>query len=185
MENPRITSEEIALIKEAQEGSEIAFNKLFERYKNFVFLVLNQYLNDEDESKDLVNIVFLKVYNKLSTFKAYNSFGGWLRIISNRTAIDYLRRTNNINQSLDDDCMRLMQDNSTSSLETELVNQISYEKILDEVEKLPKAARMVFKLFYKNNLSVDQISNRLKMPLGTVKSHLSRSRKRLKNKLKV
>lgn len=125
MENPRITPEEIALIKDAQAGNELAFNKLFEKYKRFVFIVLNQFINDEDESKDLVNIVFLKVYNKLSTFKEYDSFGGWLRIISNRTAIDYLRRTHNRNQSLDEDCIRLMQNNSASSLENELVNQIS------------------------------------------------------------
>lgn len=44
---------------------------------------------------------------------------------------------------------------------------------------------MVFKLFYKNDLSVEQIANRLNMPKGTVKSHLSRSRKRIKNKLKT
>lgn len=185
MENPRITPEEIALIKDAQAGNELAFNKLFEKYKRFVFIVLNQFINDEDESKDLVNIVFLKVYNKLSTFKEYDSFGGWLRIISNRTAIDYLRKTSNMNQQLDEDSMRLMQYNSTPSLENELVNHISCERIFKEIENLPKDARMVFKLFYKNDLTVDQIANRLKMPKGTVKSHLSRSRKRIKNKLKT
>ena len=183
MENPRITPEEIALIKDAQAGNKLAFNKLFEKYKNFVFIVLNQFLNDEDESKDLVNIVFLKVYNKLSTFKAYDSFGGWLRIISNRTAIDYLRKASNHSTVLDDDDIRLMEDSSIKSTDEDLVNHNLYEELLKEVEKFPESARKVFKLFYVVGQSVDQIANRLKMPTGTVKSHLSRTRSRLrKNK---
>lgn len=183
MENPKITPEEIALIKDAQAGDIRAFNKLFKRYKQFVYIVLNQFINDEDESKDLVNIVFLKVYNKLSTFKAYDSFGGWLRVISNRTAIDYLRKTQNQISAIGEDGIRLIPDSPTKSLETDLVNQDFYDKLLSEIEKLPESARKVFKLFYIRDLSVEQIAERLKMPKGTVKSHLSRTRKRLKKQI--
>ena len=136
MENPRITSEEIALIKDAQAGNESAFNKLFEKYKNFVFAVLNQFLDDEDESKDLVNIVFLKVHNKLSTFKAYDSFGGWLRIISNRTAIDYLRRMKNRSNVIDEESIRLIQDSSIDNTGDGVVDHLLYEQLLTEIEKL-------------------------------------------------
>lgn len=186
MENPRITPEEIALIKDAQAGNESAFNKLFEKYKNFVFAVLNQFLDDEDESKDLVNIVFLKVHNKLSTFKAYDSFGGWLRIISNRTAIDYLRRMKNRSNVIDEESIRLIQDSSIDNTGDGVVDHLLYKQLLTEIEKLPNAARKVLKLFYITDSSVDQIAKRLNMPKGTVKSHLSRSRKRLRKKfLKV
>lgn len=183
MESPKITPEEIALIKDAQAGNISAFNKLFEKYKTFVFNVLNQFLYDEDESKDLVNIVFLKVYNKLSSFKAYDSFGGWLRIISNRTAIDYLRKTQNQVSAIGDGDTRLISNSPISSSEDEIVNHDFYEQLLSEIEKLPDAARKAFKLFYVCDLSVEQIANRLKMPKGTVKSHLSRSRKRLKKQI--
>lgn len=186
MENPRITKEEIALIKDAQAGNELAFNKLFEKYKNFVCCVLNQYINDEDESKDLVNIVFLKVYNKLSQFKAYDSFGGWLRIISSRTAIDYLRKASNHFNELDDEDIRLMGDSSIKSADDEVVDHNLYEEVLKEVNKFPESARKVFKLFYLTGQTVDQIAKRLNMPTGTVKSHLSRTRSRLRkiNKFK-
>lgn len=185
MENPRITSEEIALIKDAQAGNELAFNKLFEKYKNFVFIVLNQFLDDEDEAKELVNIVFLKVYNKLSTFTAYDSFGGWLRVISNRTAIDYLRNIHNNPNYVEEESIGLIPDSSTGSVESDLVNHDTYEQLIKEVEKFPESARKVFKLFYMNDQSVEQIAKRLNMPKGTVKSHLSRTRRRLKNKLKI
>lgn len=185
MENPRITPEEIALIKDAQAGNELAFNKLFEKYKNFVFIVLNQFLDDEDEAKELVNIVFLKVYNKLSTFTAYDSFGGWLRVISNRTAIDYLRNVYNNPNYVEEESIGLIPDSSAGSVESDLVNHDTYEQLIKEVEKFPESARKVFKLFYMNDQSVEQIAKRLNMPKGTVKSHLSRTRRRLKNKLKI
>ena len=95
MKNPRITPEEVEIIKSAQAGNISAFNKLFHRYKGFVDTILYYYLKDMDEAKDITNIVFLKVYEKLSQFTDYDSFGGWLRILTNRTAIDYLRSVKN------------------------------------------------------------------------------------------
>ena len=74
MEYQRITQSEIETIKEAQKGNELAFNKLFNRYKEFVDNVLFCYVNDMDEAKDLTNVVFLKVHQKLSTFTDYFSF---------------------------------------------------------------------------------------------------------------
>ena len=62
---PRITPEEIKTIKDAQAGSMKAFNRIFYRYKPFVENILFQYLKDMDEAKDLTNIVFLKVYDKI------------------------------------------------------------------------------------------------------------------------
>lgn len=183
MENPKITPEEIALIKEAQAGNMTAFNKLYYKYYDFVVHVLDYYIQDEDESRDLTNIVFLKVYNKLSQFDSYESFGGWIRVIASRTALDYLRNTHNKLTVTNDDIIGLMGDSSVDNIDIELVNQISYDQILKEVENLKNPARKVFKLFYINSLSVEQISKRLDMPKGTVKSHLSRSRQKIKNKL--
>ena len=74
MEYQRITQSEIETIKEAQKGNELAFNKLFNRYKEFVDNILFYYVNDMDEAKDLTNVVFLKVHQKLSTFTDYSSF---------------------------------------------------------------------------------------------------------------
>lgn len=184
MENPKITSEEIALIKEAQAGNMAAFNKLYYRYYDFVVRVLDYYIRDEDEARDLTNIVFLKVYNKLSQFNSYESFGGWIRVIASRVALDYLRNTHNKLTVTNEDIIGLMGDSSVDNIDTDLVNQISYDQILKEVEKLTDTARRVFKLFYINGLTVEQISNRLDIPKGTVKSHLSRSRQKIKNQLK-
>lgn len=184
MKNPKITQEEIRLIKDAQAGKMLAFNKLFSRYKGFVDHVLYSYLKDFDEAQDLTNIVFLKVYYKLSSFTDYSSFGGWLRIIANRTAIDYLRKIGDKNKLLgeNDSCMSLDQ---VESNENDTINRITYEQLLSEFDRFTPMHKNVCLLFYRDNLTVDQISKSLSMSPGTIKSILSRTRASIKKQFKL
>lgn len=181
MKNPRITQEEIGIIKKAQAGDESAFNVLFYRYKGFVENLLYQYIKDMDEAKDVANIVFLKVHDKLSMFTAYDSFGGWLRILTNRVAIDYLRETKH-NKAQDIEEERLSTD-VLGSTEDDLVNRITEKQLLAEFNKLPETTRKVFQLFYEEDMTVTEISEALKIPTGTIKSTLSRTRRKIKQRL--
>ena len=180
MKNLRITQEEVGIIKDAQSGNKAAFSTLFKNYKPFVENLLTKYVKDEDEAHDITNIVFLKVHQKLSTFTAYDSFGGWLRILTRNTAIDYLRSMKSKNTSIEEVDDRLSLNESIASTEEDLINQMTYKRILEEFDKLPDTTRKVCNLFYVNNLTVDQISKALKIPTGTIKSMLFRTRKRLK-----
>ena len=182
--NPRITPEEVGIIKRAQAGDESAFNALFHRYKGFVENLLFHYLNDMDEAKDVANIVFLKVHSKLSKFTAYDSFGGWLRILTNHTAIDYLRSQKNKRLAPDIKEERLTSD-IQGSTENDLVNHLEYKELLSEFKKMPEITRKIFERFYVDDLTVAQISKLYRIPTGTIKSTLSRTRKKLKQRLKV
>ena len=180
MQNPRITQEEVGIIKNAQSGNTAAFSVLFRKYKKFVEDLLTKYVKDEDEAHDICNIVFLKVHQKLYKFTAYDSFGGWLRILTRNTAIDYLRSMKSKNTSIEDVDDRLSLNESIASTEEDLVNQMTYKRILEEFDKLPNTTRKVCNLYYVNNLTVDQISKSLKIPTGTIKSTLFRTRKRIR-----
>lgn len=184
MKTPSITPEEVGMIKRAQAGDESAFTRIFNKYKTFVDRILFQYLKDMDEAKDVTNIVFLKVYEKLSTFTAYDSFGGWLRIIANNTAIDYLRATNKSSRTLDSGEDRLP---STEDVTTgdELVNHLTYKQILELFDELPEYKREICYMFYQDGMRVEDISNALNVPTGTIKSVLSRTRKKIKNQLNI
>lgn len=186
MKTPRITPEEVGIIKRAQAGDESAFNALFSRYKGFVDHLLFHYIKDMDEARDVTNIVFLKVHAKLSKFTAYDSFGGWLRILTNRTAIDYLRETKNKRLASDIKEERLSSD-IQGSTENDLVNHLTYKELLSEFDKLPEVTRKIFELFYVEDKTVEEISEAFhpKIPTGTIKSTLSRTRRKLKNKLKL
>lgn len=184
MKTPKITPEEIKVIKAAQEGDILAFNRIYKKYKAFVSNILYGYIKDKDEANDIANIVFLKVYDKIGKFTAYDSFGGWLRIITNNTAVDYLRRTKHtpvVSDTLDS---RLVSNVSASSNEIDLVNRLTYEQLLEEFNALSEQAQKVCRLFYLDNMTSKDIGKTLRMSENTVKSHLRRSRQRLQNKLK-
>ena len=181
--SPRITPEEVELIKSAKAGNILAFNKLFYRYKSFVDGILYYYIKDLDEAKDITNIVFLKVYNNLSQFLDFDSFGGWLRILTQRTAIDYLRSVKNKAKPVGDMSERLSLASSISSDEVDLVNRLEYERVIEEFKKFPAHMKQILELFYVNNMTVVQISESLNIPTGTIKSILSRTREKIKKKL--
>lgn len=182
---PRITPEEIKTIKDAQAGSMKAFNRIFYRYKPFVESILFQYLKDMDEAKDLTNIVFLKVYDKLSKFTAYNSFGGWLRILTKNTAIDYLRTINDKTDVSIDNSKNLLQLRDVSGDDVDVVDKMTSDYLVSLIDKLPPSYRESCRLFYVENLTVSQIAEALQIPPGTVKSNLFRMRNKLKKLLKL
>jgi len=182
----RITPEEIETIKDAQAGSMKAFNRIFYRYKPFVENLLYKYINDMDEARDLTNVVFLKVYDKLSKFTAYDSFGGWLRILTKNTAIDYLRTIGNkTNVSADDQNKKLQLSDSSGDSEVNITNKMTYDYLIGLIDTLPPSYRESCKLFYVDNMTVEQISEALQIPTGTVKSNLFRMRKQFKKVLKL
>lgn len=183
MKNPKITQEEIALIKDAKAGKMPAFNKLFKLYKDFVDRVLYAYIKDFDEAQDITNVVFLKVYNKLSLFTDYSSFGGWLRTIANRTAIDYLRQIENKNKMLGADDDKIPSD-TIDPYENDVVTRLTYERLLKEFDQFNPTHKQICLLFYKDNLTVEQISKTLNMSQGTIKSILSRTRNKIRKKIK-
>jgi RNA polymerase sigma-70 factor (ECF subfamily) len=185
MKSPNITEEEVGMIKRAQAGDKLAFNHIFERYKPFIEKVLFSYLKDMDEAKDLTNIVFLKVYDKLSTFKAYNSFGGWLRIIANNTAIDYLRTINKSIISLKPEKDSMPTDGQTSYSEDDIADHLTYKQILELFDELPEQKKEICLMFYQDRMTVKDISNMLNVPTGTIKSVLSRTRKKIKKQLNI
>lgn len=180
--NPKITDEEIALIKSAQAGEISAYNKLYHKYNGFTTNLLHRYIKDYDEARDINNIVWLKVYNKLSKFKSYSSFGGWLRILTNRCAIDYLRRVNDLTYA--SDAVQFTPDADEDCGES-TVDKMTYDKLVELFKQFPEDARKVFELYYVEGLTVSEISKVTKIPEGTVKSHLSRKRKQLKEKFKL
>ena len=183
MNTPKITPEEIGIIKDAKAGKESAFNMIYYKYKEFVISLLYQYLNDMDEAKDLSNIVFLKVYQKLSKFTDYSSFGGWLRILTKNTAIDYLRTLKNKAISIDDQENGIQLSNISNVADEN--RSLTYTNLIEMFDSLPETNKKVVKLYYESGMTVAQISKAMNVPVGTIKSYLYRTRSNLKKQLKL
>lgn len=177
----RITPEEIGLIKSAQAGDEYAFTKLFNKYKHFVDSILTTYIGDRDEARDITNIVFLKVHSKLSKFTDYSSFGGWLRILAKNTAIDYLRTvkdSSKLDEGVFVDSSSILQ-----CTERNIIDDVTYQQLLQLIEDIAPSYREVSVMYYRDGMSIAEISKALHVSKGTIKSKLHRMRIKLKNYL--
>lgn len=181
MESPKITKEEIDIIKKAQAGSVPAFNQLYYKYKAFVESLMKSLIKDEDEAKDIANLVFVKMYDKLSKFKAYDSFGGWLRILAKNTAIDYLRTVKDKQIYVDPTDFRLNQVESNIQEECDLVNQMTFDDILKMLKDMPPLKKKVCEMYYSGGNTIAEINKKLNVPTGTIKSILFRFRKKVFN----
>lgn len=181
----KITKEEIEVIKQAKAGNMSAFNKLFYKYKSFVDNILYSYIKDEDEAKDIANVVFLKVFDKLSKFNDYSSFGGWLRILTKNTAVDYLRTIRTKNISLDTIDPKLQYPDLKKSDKSDVVDKLTCEYIVGLFDQFSPIHKKVCMMFYVDNMTVSQISKTLNISTNTIKSYLFRMRKRLQKQLKL
>ena len=175
---PRITEKEIALIKSAQSGNEKAFNKLFYMYKGFVESLLTDYLKDRDEARDITNVVFLKVHNKLSMFVDYDSFGGWLRILTRNSAIDYLR-TIKVKQQYVEPTSYKLDSNVQNREEFDLINQMTLDSILSKLDRMTETKKKVLQMFYGEGYTINDISKCIGIPKGSIKSILFRFRQQV------
>lgn len=185
MDSLSITPTEIETIKQAQAGSEKAFNKIFYKYKTYVERILLDYVKDYDEAKDLANIVFLKIHDKINTFSDYTNFKGWIHSLTKNTAIDYLRTLKEKIVSIDDNEHHIQLNESDIDKEASYTDRYTYDYVVNLFDSLPELQSKVCKMFYIYNLTITQINQRLNVPKGTIKSYLHRARNIIKNQLKL
>ena len=158
-------------------GNKRAFDTLVKKYQSPVRrFFLHQTLGDEELSDDLAQDTFIKAYTHLASFKNLSSFSTWLFRIAYNVFYDYIRNRK-----------------ETSGLEdweVDATYQTEQRRIGEEMDIyrglsiLKEAERTCITLRYMEDLSVDKIANITGMPLGTVKSHLSRGKEKLANFLK-
>ena len=158
-------------------GNKRAFDTLVKKYQSPVRrFFLHQTLGDAELSDDLAQETFIKAYTHLASFKNLSNFSTWLFRIAYNIFYDYIRNRK-----------------ETSGLEdweVDATYQTEQRRIGEEMDIyrglsiLKEAERTCITLRYMEDLSVDKIANITGMPLGTVKSHLSRGKEKLANFLK-
>ena len=78
------------LIKQAKEGNQLAFTKLYEKYKQIIYVTIYRIVNNKDAADDLLSITFVKAFSKLDSYVTNISFEMWLKTIAINSSIDYI-----------------------------------------------------------------------------------------------
>ncbi|NLY54589.1 MAG: sigma-70 family RNA polymerase sigma factor [Firmicutes bacterium] len=175
------------LVHRAKRGEESAFAELVDKYKDRIFAYLYRMVGNREDALDLAQETFLRVYSNLHNFKLGKPFRPWLYRIASNLAIDHLRKRRQV-LSLDapvsDDKLLRFELPDKSLGPAEQHEQAELRAYLAQaIADLPPNYRSVILLRHGHDLSYQEISKILQVPVSTVKTRLFRAREALRLKL--
>ena len=178
---------DLKLIRRALEnGDTTAYNELLKLYRDPLYFMLYEKVNDKELAKDLTIESLGKAFNKLHLYTPIYTFSTWLFTVARNHCIDYLRKNKLSTISIDK--IILNSEGKVSSLDlksSDLNPEQKLEKkqriamLRQVVDSLKPNYRTLVKLRYFKEMTYDEIANELKLPIGTVKAQLHRSREQL------
>jgi len=152
--------------------------RLYEMFYGKMLPVCMRYTNNMDQAQDLVQEGFIKVFDNLHKYKHDGSFEGWVRRIFVNNAIDSFRRKKQDHILPHDDfrLLNLADDTDEHAFMDEEVKEIEPKHVMAAMQQLTPAYQMVFNLYVMENMSHQDIADKLGINIGTSKSNLSKAR---------
>ena len=159
-------------------------NRYRDRLINFVY----QFLGDFEQSEDVVQDTMLKLYQKKHYYREIAKFSTWIYTIARNLANTELRKRKRRKTTLLSQMTREEKDYDLPAIQPEtgqeLQNEFAEKRIQKAIQELPEHFRTVIILRDIQELSYDDISSIIGVPLGTVKSRINRARLQLQADLK-
>ena len=155
---------------------------LFDKFFGKILSICRRYLTDDEEAKDVTQESFILMFNKLEAYKGEGSFEGWLRRIVVNKAIDTFRKKKVKTYSIDEHDWSDVKD-TTDSEDESIYNVIKPDVVIEHIQNLSPQYKTIFNLHVVEGYTHQQISDELKISVGTSKSNLSKARARLKMSL--
>lgn len=177
------------LIARFQEGDQVAFDVIVQRYKDPLINFIYHFLGDRIDAEDVVQETFLRVYRNKHLYRNIAKFSTWIYTIASNLAKTELRRRRrrrllSLSQMGFDDKDYEPPDEDMQTPEG-IVDGAMHAKIIKkEIDALPMKFKEVVVLRDVQEFSYEEISQILGIPIGTVKSRVNRGRLRLQKKLK-
>ncbi|WP_345254873.1 RNA polymerase sigma factor [Flaviaesturariibacter amylovorans] len=144
--------------------------ELYERFSAKMYGVCLRYAAAAEEAEDILQEGFVKVFNKIGSFRREGSFEGWIRRIIVNTAIEHFRRKTYL-QPITEKEEQTVAGNSFSVLDA-----LAEKDIIGLVQQLSPGYRTVFNMYVVEGYTHKQISELLGISEGTSKSQLSRAK---------
>lgn len=170
------------VVSKILEGDMKAFGLLVKQYERLVFYVVKRLVLEKEDIEDICQEVFIKVHQNLSRFEFQAKFSTWIARIAYLTAINHIRKYKNDRPNeYPDNIENYHFTNDTPELA--LTKKDTSVYINNLIEQLPLQYRTVLTLYHLNEFSCLEIQEITGIPEGTVKSHLFRARKLLKENI--
>ena len=175
------------LIARFQDGDSYAFDQLVRRYKDPLLNFIFRFIGDLNESEEIVQDTFYRVYKNKHYYKEVAKFSTWIYTIAGNLAKTELRKRKrrkifSINKETQSEKEFELPDPERDP-EEEVNSTLTEKHIYKAIRNLPPKFRQVIILRDVQGFSYEEISSIIKVPLGTVKSRVNRARLRLQDDL--
>jgi RNA polymerase sigma-70 factor (ECF subfamily) len=161
-----------------------AMSDLYDRYGRIAFSLIYRIVRNTAAAEDLVQETFLRVWNRAQSFdQQRGSLGPWILTVARNRAIDYLRSIDGRMSAGSLELDRLESPALFSDFEDNALSLDRTRRLKSAFEKLSPNQRMVIELAYFEGLSQTEMAERIKQPLGTVKTWVRSALKALREEL--
>jgi RNA polymerase sigma-70 factor (ECF subfamily) len=170
-----------------KEGNVKAFSEVFKEFYASLYAWSRRYISDPDEAEDIVQNVFITVWEKRGRLQIRSSFKSYLyRMVSN-SCLNALKHQEVKNEFARDFKIRLLEENN-QRIQEEMVNEnLNNSEILDDlklaIEELPVNCREIFKMSRYSQMKNKEIAAGLNISVRTVETQIYRALKLLRKKL--
>ena len=169
------------IIERCLTGDQAAWESIVRMYRRKVFNVAYKFVGRHDQAEDLTQDVFLKLYKSLDTFDRRANFQTWLISVSRNLCIDHYRAVRKERETInrDVDPSDFAPASPDTRADTQLEQRDRVKLLRRALDKLAPTLRTAVMLRDIQELTYQEIADRLHLPEGTVKSRINRGRTEL------
>jgi len=177
--------DDATLVERCRGGDDLAWEELVRRFQGRVFAVAVSYLRSPEEARDMAQEIFIRIYQRLNSFRGNDRFVPWMLSLTRNACIDRLRRIKARPPASDlpvDGGPELPDPAAgpEESAETEGRKRLLYRALA----RMSETNREMILLKEIQGLKLEQIARMLALPLGTVKSRSNRARVELASRIR-
>lgn len=158
------------LLAGCRAGNRKSQELLYGTYARKMLAVCARYAKDNFEAEDILQVAFIKIFDKIKDFKEEGSLEGWIRRIMVNTAIEFYRRNARLNLVLE------MDEAQEQSVSENQFSKMNMQDLLRIIQTLSPGYRLVFNMYAIEGFSHKEIAKELGISEGTSKSQLARAR---------
>lgn len=169
------------LVEKVLGGNTHAFSIIVKNTERLVAQIVRKMIVNEEDQKDLVQDIYYKAYQKISSFKFQSKLSTWIGTIAYHTALNYLEKKRIALVDIDSghENKFVHYENSEKEMHKDETVQI----LNNEINKLPPLYKTLISLYHIEELPNKEIAEITGLPEGTIKSYLYRARKILKDNI--
>jgi len=170
------------LVRHVLAGKVEAYGELVARHQARVFYLGLKFLRRNEDAEDFAQEVFIRAYEKLSSFQGSVPFAAWLYRIAYNLAVNRYHLKKRQLQAVN--TVDILPDSSFSP-EHHLLSEELAEWVRKSLQKIPETYHVLIRMHFFEGLSYPEISKALEMPVNTIKSYIFRAKELIRQRLRV